>query len=768
MPLQRTSPYHRTSPRHRPKDTADASASSSAKKEQTSQAIFNQKSLQASPAHLKKTATLNKDVQQSPPANHRKRKHDIASHDPEPLRLEKRNRTILKNIASPEEAKALLFDSASKGDLRLIQDLIQEGADLSGKNHAYKDAALVAYEAKHFECASALLYANIERSDSPDRLYAYYAFHKCLPIFHAIKQKHQDLLNLCIKVYASQLHTYRNKGISENRDSVLMAMIRYHLDIENPHLLTEEMLKAQNDQGDTALMLAIETKNPDIYNTILKYSSDVSAQNNQRSHALHFAIFNLNDFELIQALLDKGIDPTVESEIYGNALHASIQKPNLALVERFAHWENMRTITPELLIALCSHAITIGEEYFAIFSYLWKHTQIASLNYSALSEFTHPLILLGRTIHPTTKNVDMLVRQMDLMDMILNTPNIPLNNPKILETYIQYNFKVYNIQMLLKRGFPLCYTPPDPQPPYLIQTLHQNRWDTFLEILNHAQKQGIHIVIVDHTNDNNETALMVSISLETTNPPPISYTKKLLEHKANIHIQRSTDRNSAMMLALKSNRLEAFHLLFEHTISKDYWITQRNSDEEDLFMIAFSNKQYEIARKILLHLLEMPDELKSELFNFYGTRQLSPLFLATELEDPQLFDACLPFCSNLHLLKNKINANNNLLIELILSELPIPSDLLSLPLISKQNKWNQTALTYAILKRKDDLICQFEALGFNFIEEKKNGNAFTLAATFHHLDLIKKFASMDGMNLHATDAYGRTVLRYALTRFSSR
>ena len=661
MPLQRTSPYKKTSPRHCPKDTADASTSSAEKKGQTSQAIFNQKSLQASRAHLKKTANLDKDLQQSPPHNHRKSNHHIASHHPESLHLETSNRAILKNLASPEEAKTLLFKSAYDGDLELIQDLIQKGYDLSSKNHGFKDAVLIAYEAKHFSCASALLYAKTQRSSSPDRLYAYYEYHQFSPLFYAIDQKDQALLKLCIQTYSSQLHTYHrpisDKGISQNRDSVLMEMIRHHLDIENPHLLTEEMLKVQNTQGYTALMLAIETQNPSIYNTILKYSTDISAQNNQGSNALHLAIFKLNDFELIQTLLDKGIDPTVESEVYGNALHASIQTPNLALVERFAHWENMRIITPELLKTLCRQAIEIGQEYFSIFSYLWKHTHIASLDYSAFSKFTHPLIEFSSTINPPHQtSSDSVMRQLDLIHMILNRP--------------------------------------------------------------HQQS---------------------------------------LESQASVHIRRSRDRNTAMMLALKSNHLEAFHLLFKHALDHSQssdWITLRNAEQEDLFMIAFSQEAYEIARNILLHILEMPDAQKSKLFNFYAARKLSPLFLATHLKDPRLFDACLPFCSNLHLLENK--EKSSLPIALIMSRMDIPLNLLSRALLSKENKYGNTPLNAAIETGNDIFIHQLETLGYNFIEERAYGNAFTLAAYHQSLDLIKKFASMDGMNLHAINSSGQT------------
>ena len=684
----------------------------------------------------------------------------------------------------------LLFHFAEKGDLTSIETLLQSDHDLSSKNDEGKDAVLIAYENKHFKCASTLLYAIIARSSNPKQLYAYYASHKLLPLFYAVELKDQDLLNLCIEIFSPQLHTYRD---SIHGNTILMTMIEKKMSIENKHLFNTKMLNAQRDDGQSALMLAIQSQDPLIYNKILKHSPNVSIQDSMNTNALHFAILLLNDIDFIENLLKKGVDPTTESKPFGNALDVSIDQFNLALVEKFARWPNMRIVTPLSLKRLCHRAVKEEDKYFQIFSYLWQHTNLSSLDYSPSSPFTHPLISLACTIEPSSSNSRRLIARMNLMSMVLNTPHLALNNTKLLQTYLQY-LGLNEIRSLLQTGFPLK-TQQDNQPPYLIEALHYPFYN-FQEILEHAQ--AMDVKIVDHTNEKNETALMVSSYIEKDNFEPMIYIKALLEHHANLHIQRSTDKNTATMLALKANHLDVFNLLFQHatidTSSMDWmhlknaeqenlcmialkqghtkefnslfqyalsnhpesldWLTHKNFEQEDLFMIAFSKRNYEVARIILEQLLKLPAKQKSELFKFYEEHKLSPLFLAITLEDQNLFDTCLPFCSiSTHV---RDSQKNNLLMSLIKSHMKISEHFLSLEMIFAENETGKTALYFAIQEKEYDLLATFKTLGVNFCEIKNYGNALTVAAQEKNLTLIKEYSNIPGMSFHAPNSNGLT------------
>jgi ankyrin repeat protein len=111
-------------------------------------------------------------------------------------------------------------------------------------------------------------------------------------------------------------------SVDEDKNTALIRIL-----LEKPHIIKHRLLEmirlfiqmraninAKNKSGDTALMVAIdENHDIEIINELLKHYPDINIQNNDRQTALMLAVQN-NNIEIIKELLKRNPDITLKDK----------------------------------------------------------------------------------------------------------------------------------------------------------------------------------------------------------------------------------------------------------------------------------------------------------------------------------------------------------------------------------------------------------------------------------------------------------------------
>ena len=668
-----------------------------------------------------------------------------------------------------ERNKSELFSYARMGDISGINAYIKSKRILLIQNTLGEDAVVIAYQNHHLECVTMLLKEYIQRNLLTHELCLYYESHNLLPPFIALEQKESLLLQNLVQIYNHHLCDCKN---SEGH-SILMQQILNRGDISQLLARGPTLRNAQSNEGLSALMLAIITKQKASYGALLR-NSNVSLTTRTGANAIHFAINQDSpDLKFIEDLIRFDCDPTQESKEHGNALCISISRNHFELVKKFASYSGMKldSVSSDgltcLELALSSYLRNpTNRQSLLILEHLLDETPILTLNYDAKSRLTHPLIFTASYPNIPTAHRNAVISK------LLSYKNLSLDNPNIFHAFIQHGASYANIKELLNLGSPLPIEDrPHKSAPYLIRAIQHQNEDAFDAILEYIQAQDPQLI--NASNHNKETALMhVTIQKPQTESKScesdIPFLNRLLATpKIDIHVQRTSDGCTAMMLALHHRHEAHFNTLFKYALSNsDHsidWITLQNSEQQDLFMIAFSLELFDIARNILSTILQRSNDL--DLFNHYINHQIFPLFLACQYSDQALFNLCLPLSpKNAHLYKDA--KGNNILMALILAKMPIPEEFIYPEMISTQNHQQQTPLSLAIENGVDHLIDRTIELNLIHLnEEKPYGNLFTLAAKHRRgIAFMQKLAknSTSTSYLYTRNSDGHTALEELL------
>ncbi|MBL6621769.1 MAG: ankyrin repeat domain-containing protein [Rickettsiales bacterium] len=103
-------------------------------------------------------------------------------------------------------------------------------------------------------------------------------------------------------------------------------------------------VNVQNEDGNTALHLAVYKENKEIIKILIDYGANVNAQNKDGDTALHLAVYKENK-EIITKLIDSGADPSLENTHNQNPIcYAAINnyKPIAAIINNALYDRNQR------------------------------------------------------------------------------------------------------------------------------------------------------------------------------------------------------------------------------------------------------------------------------------------------------------------------------------------------------------------------------------------------------------------------------------------
>jgi hypothetical protein len=86
-------------------------------------------------------------------------------------------------------------------------------------------------------------------------------------------------------------------------------------------------VNAQNQNGNTALHLAVYNNNEETAKSLIEFGADVNAQNQNGNTALHLAVYN-NNKETAKSLIEFGADVNAQNQNGDTALHLAVYNNN--------------------------------------------------------------------------------------------------------------------------------------------------------------------------------------------------------------------------------------------------------------------------------------------------------------------------------------------------------------------------------------------------------------------------------------------------------
>ncbi len=98
-------------------------------------------------------------------------------------------------------------------------------------------------------------------------------------------------------------------------------------------LSNPEIKNCQNDNGNTALMLAVKNNNSDIIQLLINNNVDCNIRNNDGNNALMLAVKNDNS-DIIQLLINNNVDCNIRNNDGNTALMLAVKNDNLDTVKK--------------------------------------------------------------------------------------------------------------------------------------------------------------------------------------------------------------------------------------------------------------------------------------------------------------------------------------------------------------------------------------------------------------------------------------------------
>ena len=208
------------------------------------------------------------------------------------------------NVKAQKTKNRPLFQAVSKGNIQLVQLLIEEGADINAPNDMSNSTLRAAIYGGHVEIAMLLM------AHGADIHELYYGEH--ILVTAAEKTNSSDLIKKLIEKgadvnCASYLSIPSRKmyplirAVEQRHHSVVTTLLEYGA---NPNV--------KIDDGSSPLHHAINRGFVDIAKALIAYGADINAQDQNNSSPLHCAMSK----EAIKLLLDEGVRLTIDSKIF--------------------------------------------------------------------------------------------------------------------------------------------------------------------------------------------------------------------------------------------------------------------------------------------------------------------------------------------------------------------------------------------------------------------------------------------------------------------
>jgi ankyrin repeat protein len=206
--------------------------------------------------------------------------------------------------------KAVIHDQKA-----VVKVLVSRGADVNAHDNNGYTAMRLAVAGEHYEIAQFLWDSVADK-------------HKAL--MTAIEQGHSEVIKFLIE-----------KGTDADTNGVLLVKALKNQNSAIADLLLEKNanVNAQDEDGDSALMVAVSLGYPKTVRYLLAKGADVNHKNRSNVTALmesvrsQFLYFLNNRLEIVQALLDAGADISIKDGAYGEtALMMAVENGNFDIV----------------------------------------------------------------------------------------------------------------------------------------------------------------------------------------------------------------------------------------------------------------------------------------------------------------------------------------------------------------------------------------------------------------------------------------------------
>jgi len=222
-----------------------------------------------------------------------------------------------------------LWDGVSKNDYKMVEEAFKEGADVNYKNDNGQGFLFVAVENGNIRMVNLLLEKGVDVNVTND--------YNNTALFIAAINGKKNVVELLLKKGADI-----NKATIDG-DTILMGAINYDEEEVIKILLDEEGvrvdLNARNNNGETALIRAVQTGNTDIVSMLVDAGADMNIRDNYGNTPLiqasmigeEYILDLLLDFDYI---LDSGSDVNATNNAGETALIAASRLGKSVIVER--------------------------------------------------------------------------------------------------------------------------------------------------------------------------------------------------------------------------------------------------------------------------------------------------------------------------------------------------------------------------------------------------------------------------------------------------
>jgi len=183
-------------------------------------------------------------------------------------------------VQSPRGASPLMV-AAESGSLALVKKILEsdpKSLNYTDPNHT--SALLVCFHKE--EKNLAIIYYLLQQGADPNTTSAEFAFP---PLFYAFLDKDLVLVKKLIAHGATM--SFKMMGV---RDLLINAIKNEQLELLEALLSTPEMMNAQDDQGNTPLMLAVKLEKPNVTGMLLTKGADATLKNAKGQDALSMAV----------------------------------------------------------------------------------------------------------------------------------------------------------------------------------------------------------------------------------------------------------------------------------------------------------------------------------------------------------------------------------------------------------------------------------------------------------------------------------------------
>lgn len=217
-----------------------------------------------------------------------------------------------------------LWDGVSKNDYKMVESAFREGADVNIKNDNGQWFLFVAVENDNVRMVNLLLEKGVDVNVTND--------YNNTALFIAAINGREDVVKLLLEKGADI-----NKATIDG-ETILMGAINYHEEEVIKILLAYDEegvrvdLNARNNNGETALIRAVENGNTDIFATLVEAGADMNIRDNNGNTVLIRASM-IGEEYILDYILDSGSDVNETNNAGETALIAASRLGHYLVVD---------------------------------------------------------------------------------------------------------------------------------------------------------------------------------------------------------------------------------------------------------------------------------------------------------------------------------------------------------------------------------------------------------------------------------------------------